>query len=148
MSPLPKLPPASFAERIRKALTDALENAPDEAARNAAVKNLALLPQAKVCTIDSFCYDFVRDHAELLNLPSKLRIADKVEEEVLLDGIIDALIEEKMAECAENQKAGKDDYFLTVYDMFSATAQRFGVCRYVKSPVRCAFKAPVAKKIP
>lgn len=135
-----------LCERIRKALTDALENAPDEAARNAAVKNLALLPQAKVCTIDSFCYDFVRDHAELLNLPSKLRIADKVEEEVLLDGIIDALIEEKMAECAENQRAGKDDYFLTVYDMFSAPRSDSGFVDTLKALYDVLLKRPSPRK--
>lgn len=109
-----------LCERIRKALADAVENAPDEAVRSAAVKNLALLPQAKICTIDSFCYDFVREHAELLGLPSKLRIADDTEMDVLLDGIIDELIEEKMALCRRNRENGKDDYFLTAYDMFSA----------------------------
>ncbi len=109
-----------LCERIRKALADAVENAPDEAVRSAAVKNLALLPQAKICTIDSFCYDFVREHAELLGLPSKLRIADDTEMDVLLDGIIDELIEEKMALCRRNRENGKDGYFLTAYDMFSA----------------------------
>ena len=109
-----------LCERIRKALADAVENASDETVRRAAVKNLALLPQAKICTIDSFCYDFVREHAELLGLPSKLRIADETEMDVLLDGIIDELIEEKMAICRQNRDLGKDDYFLTAYDMFSA----------------------------
>lgn len=101
-----------LCERIRKALADAVENAPDEAVRSAAVKNLALLPQAKICTIDSFCYDFVREHAELLGLPSKLRIADDTEMDVLLDGIIrTSLSKKKWLYAAGTEKMAKTIIF-------------------------------------
>ena len=135
-----------LCERIRKALTEAVENAPDAATRAAAVKNLALLPQAKICTIDSFCYDFVRAHAERLDLPSKLRIADETEMDVLMDGILDALIEEKMAESEKNKRAGKEDYFLTVYDMFSAPRDDNAFIKTLKSVYDALLHRPSPKE--
>lgn len=101
-----------LAERIRRALSERAGD-PDEAVRRAAVRNLALLPQAKIGTIDSFCFDFVKQNFARLGLPPRLRIADETEMDVLLDGIIASLVEEHM------QTSSKDSFFYTVYDMFS-----------------------------
>lgn len=95
-----------LSERIRRALTDKSL----EGNNKRITKNLALLPQAKIRTIDAFCYDLVKEHFQKLSLPPKLRIADTTETEVLLDRIIEEIIEEKL----EN---GGD--FYTLYELFS-----------------------------
>lgn len=101
-----------LSERVRRALSEKAGD-PDEDVRRAAVRNLALLPQAKIGTIDSFCFDFVKQHFARLGLPPKLRIADETEVDVLLDGIIGSLVEEHLKD------PDADGWFYTVYDMFS-----------------------------
>ncbi len=104
-----------LSARIRLALSDKCAETPDARL----FKNLALLPQAKICTIDAFCYDFVKEHAEFLGLPPKVRIADTAEFDVLLTETVETLIEEKMAEFNAEGSAGAGSFFYTVYDMFS-----------------------------
>lgn len=99
-----------LSDRIRLSLTSKVAGT---AQNKNIIKNLALLPQAKISTIDSFCYDLVKDNYQRLGLLPKLRIAEETETDVVLGGIIEEIIEEKMS--SEN----KSPYFLTVYELFS-----------------------------
>ncbi len=128
-----------LAERIRRALSERAGD-PNEAVRRAAVRNLALLPQAKIGTIDSFCFDFVKQHFARLGLPPRLRIADETEMDVLLDGLIASLVEERM------QNSSKDDYFYTVYDMFSGKRNDAPFGETLKGMYRRLTNLPFPKK--
>lgn len=74
-------------------------------------KQLYLLPEADIGTIDSFCGRMVRAHFQLLGLSPKLRIADQKESELLM---IDAM-SETIEECYESG----DPNFLYLADTFT-----------------------------
>lgn len=98
-----------LSDRIRTTLAEKCAVSPSPAL----IRNIALLPQAKICTINSFCLDFVKEHFEKLGLPPKLRIADENECEVLADECITAILEEKLANSEEGS------IFYALYDSFS-----------------------------
>ncbi len=99
-----------LSERIRLSLTAKSAELSDN---TSIVRNLALLPQAKISTIDSFCYDLVKEHYQKLGLLPKLRIAEETETDVILIRILKEIIEEKMSSDDDNK------YFLTVYELLS-----------------------------
>lgn len=99
-----------LSDRIRTALTQKSAEFPDN---KKITRNLALLPQAKICTIDSFCYDIVKDNFQRLGLPPKLRIAEETETDVILARIVGDIVEEKMS-----AQSGSE-YFLTFYELFA-----------------------------
>ena len=121
-----------LAERIRASLT---RQSADGASAEA-FKNLALLPQAKICTIDAFCYDFVKEHFQKLGLPPRLRIAEETEIDVLLDETIGTLIEQAMA------SADKDSFFFTLYDSFSGRKSDAPFSETVKDLYRALVNLP------
>ncbi len=77
------------------------------------IKNLALLPQAKICTIDAFCYDLVKSNFQKLGISPKTRIADENETDVIIDRIFTEIIEERMM----SQEG--HEYFLPLYETLS-----------------------------
>ncbi len=99
-----------LSDRIRTALTQKSAEFPDN---KKITRNLALLPQAKICTIDSFCYDIVKDNFQRLGLPPKLRIAEETETDVILSRIVGDIVEEKMSADSGSE------YFLTFYELFA-----------------------------
>ena len=74
-------------------------------------KQLYLLPEADIGTIDSFCGRVVRSHFQLLGLSPKLRIADDQEAALMR---IDA-----MTEAIEEGYASGDGEFLYMADTFT-----------------------------
>ncbi len=98
-------------ERIRQALIQKNTETPSETA----LKNIALLPQAKICTIDSFCYEFVRDNFQKLSLSPNVRIAESSEINVIVDEVVSGITEEKLASTDDS------GFFYTLYDAFSGT---------------------------
>ena len=81
---------ASAAD-LREKLYEALGKLSSEHPENSHYrKQLYLLPEADIGTIDSFCGRMVRAHFQLLGLSPKLRIADQKESELLM---IDAMSE-------------------------------------------------------
>ena len=80
------------------------------------IKNLALLPQAKICTIDAFCYDLVKSNFQKLGISPKTRIADENETDVIIDRIFTEIIEERMM----SQEG--HEYFLPLYETSSLTS--------------------------
>ncbi|MBR4979859.1 MAG: UvrD-helicase domain-containing protein, partial [Clostridia bacterium] len=77
------------------------------------IKNLALLPQAKICTIDSFCYDLVKENFQKLGISPKTRLADENETAVIIERIFTEIIEERM------RLEEGHEYFLPLYEVLS-----------------------------
>ncbi len=77
------------------------------------IKNLALLPQAKICTIDAFCYDLVKENFQKLGISPKTRIADENETAVIIERIFTEIIEERM------RLEEGHEYFLPLYEVLS-----------------------------
>ncbi len=54
-------------------------------------RKLVMLAAAKICTIDSFCTDFLRSHCDKLNLTPAFRVPDKAEIAVLAENVLDGI---------------------------------------------------------
>ena len=79
-----------LSDRIRISLTKQSLLNPED---HCLTRNIALLPQAKIGTIDSFCYDLVKENFQKLGLPPKLRIAEETETDVMLTRIVGEVVE-------------------------------------------------------
>lgn len=77
-------------QRISDALTDMLKNDPGNPRL---INQQLLLPTAKICTIDSFCSDLVRENFQALDLPPDFRIGDEGELQLLSKQAIDMAME-------------------------------------------------------
>jgi len=66
-------------ERIGKALRNSAKDETDAVMRSYLKNQLSLLGSAHICTIDSFCYDVVRQNFFSANLPSDISIGENGE---------------------------------------------------------------------
>ncbi len=82
---------AEMKERIRLALEEALEKAPGSRHLE---RQLALLPQATITTLHSFCLEVVERYAPVIGLDPGFRIANDTEAELLRMDTLDELFEE------------------------------------------------------
>ena len=69
---------AEMYERISKSLRKAMETADDEL-REYLSSQLSALGSAHICTIDSFCYDVLKQNFYKVGLPSDISIGDSGE---------------------------------------------------------------------
>lgn len=70
---------AEMKERIAKALRNEAKQSVDPQVRKHMKKQLTLLGSAQICTIDSFCFDVVRQNFFKANLPSDISIGESGE---------------------------------------------------------------------
>lgn len=86
---------AEMKERIGKALRNAAKEETNPEMRKYLKRQLSLLGSAKICTIDSFCYDVVKQNFFKANIPSDISIGETGELSLLklaaLEETIDAL---------------------------------------------------------
>ena len=78
-------------ERIGAALTELIKK--DPANRNL-ISQQILLPSSKICTIDSFCSDLVKENFQALSLSPDFKIADEGELELLSKQAMDITMEQ------------------------------------------------------
>ncbi len=87
---------AEMRSRIEKRLEEEIAEKPWDAAL---IKQKHLLGSAKICTIDSFCIDLVRENFEKLGISPDFKISDgnslKATNEAVLGEIINHYLEEK-----------------------------------------------------
>ena len=126
-----------MSNRIRKALTERSRLYPEN---KKLIRNIALLPQARISTISSFCLDLIKENYQKLGLSPKLRIAEEDEIGMMLDRIADRIIEKKLSE-PENHP-----YFLTLYETFSGKKSDAGFSESIKSFYKSLTNMPSMKK--
>lgn len=111
---------AEMKSRIAKALLEIIRKDPNN---TNAHRQLALLPNAKVSTIDSFCIGLVRENFFKLDIEQDFKILDNSENAVLektaMDEVLDFLYEN-----------GGDD-FKSLVNMFSSTKDDKGFVEVV-----------------
>ena len=78
-------------QKISAALTAAVRENPDNQHLK---RQLYMLPSAKICTIDSYCGEILRQNCERVGIAPGYRIADGVECELLASSILTGLINE------------------------------------------------------
>ncbi|GAW91170.1 helicase-exonuclease AddAB subunit AddA [Calderihabitans maritimus] len=98
---------AEMRQRIGKALEEALERDPDNAYLR---RQRALLNQASISTIHSFCLEVIRRYYYRLDLDPAFRVADENEAALLRLETVDDLFEELYA--------SRDEEFLTLVEHY------------------------------
>lgn len=77
-------------QKISRELTRAVRENPDNAHLK---RQLYMLPSAKICTIDSYCGEILRQNCERVGISPGYRIAEEVECELLANNILSAIID-------------------------------------------------------
>ncbi|MBE6680876.1 MAG: hypothetical protein E7600_01145 [Ruminococcaceae bacterium] len=100
-----------LSDRIRNKLSERAANEP----RNKKIlNNLALLPLAKIKTINSFCYEIVRDNFQKLGLSASVRIADEAETDVIREKLMNEVVDDYF------ETNGDDKAFIAAYEIFAS----------------------------
>lgn len=97
--------------RVAAALERALQESPES---NHLKKQLALLQQAAISTLHSFCMDLIRRHAYLLDIDPGFHIANEIEADMLRQEVLEDLFESWYGKEFVDQEA-----FFAVVDRFS-----------------------------
>ena len=101
-----------LCDRIRKKLS---ERAAENPENKKILRNIALMPLAKIMTINAFCYELVRENFQKLGLSATVRIADEAEMLVLRQKTMNEVVDEYF------EKHGDDEGFLCAYEIFSSS---------------------------
>ncbi len=86
---------AEMRERLLDAVTKAAEAHPSDTHLQ---RQIALVHNAQISTIDSFCLDVVSNHFHRIGIEPGFRFADEVEKQLLMEEVYDAVLEEAYAE--------------------------------------------------
>ncbi len=98
---------SEMRERIGAALSQRLLQAPEN---DHLEKQSALLHNAKITTIDSFCQSVLRNHFESVDLDPAFRVADENEIRLIREDILGELLEERFEEGEAQFLAFADAY--------------------------------------
>lgn len=98
---------AELRERILREIYARLDTEPDNSHLAA---QITLLPLANITTIDSFCYNVVKNNANALGLDSSFQIMDNAECEMLKDEVLEKTLA---------------DFYQNPSDDFSAFSERY-----------------------
>lgn len=80
---------SEMKERLRERLEELMEEAPEENIAN----QLALLNNASITTIDSFCAKVVKENFDKIDIDPGYRLADETEIDLLKNDILDEILE-------------------------------------------------------
>ncbi len=90
---------AEMRERIRMKIMECLEEEPENEHLQ---KQVALIHNAQITTIDSFCLFVIRNNFNDIGLDPGFRIADEGELKLMKQDVLDALLEEEFAKASED----------------------------------------------
>lgn len=98
---------AQMKDKIRKALDSILDENPGDVNL---LRQIALLNNAQITTIDSFCLWIIRNHFPEVNLDPGFRIMDEGEKKLIENDVLEDVLEEFYAEA--------DEEFFNLVDAF------------------------------
>ncbi|MBQ7399104.1 MAG: UvrD-helicase domain-containing protein [Clostridia bacterium] len=101
-----------LSDRIRKKLSERAAAFPDN---KKIIRNIALMPLAKIMTINAFCYELVRENFQKMGLSASVRIADEAEVEVIRQKIMNEVVDGYFEE------HGDDESFIATYEVFASS---------------------------
>lgn len=145
-------------ERITSALRKKLADEPDNARVE---KQLYMLANAKISTIDSFCNDILKNNAERFGISPSYRIADPAEAEILAHSIWSSLISaayngdlsptitpenfEELSSCLVGVKndSSLEDVFSLLYEKSKSQEQGVGIFREFADSIKKYAELPV-----
>ena len=126
---------AEMRSRINKSLNSILNTNPND--RNIR-KQLSFLPNAKICTIDSFCINLVRDNFYTLSINQDFKTFDESELQLLEDGVIGEVISDYF----ENN----DKEFISLIELFTTPNNDKAITSVIKKILRFIYAQPFPYK--
>lgn len=116
---------SQMKDKISQAIERMLEVEPDN---EYYIKQMNLVGQANILTIDSFCYKIVKEYFHVLSIDPGIRIAEEADLAILQQDILEEVMEEfygnneAFAAFSESYSADKndaavEDYILKIYNM-------------------------------
>ena len=132
------------ASELKSKISSALAGAVAKNPKNKELeRQLFLLPEAKIKTIDSFCADILRQNADSVGVPFNYRIADVAECELMSRSVLEAMIEavysgnapeiatpeefEALADCLTDSKKAEELYEVFAYVYGKCESSLLGV---------------------
>lgn len=122
---------AEMRYRISKALNSCIKENPNEQFYR---KQLSLLPNAKICTIDSFCANLVKEHFYDLSINQDFSMLDESENGLLEDTVINEVLDDFF------EKGEKS--FFSLVELFTAPNNDKPVITAVKKILRYIYAQP------
>lgn len=125
---------AEMRDRLRTALENRISSEEDQVLTVRLKKQLLLLRDAKICTIDAFCASVVRNHFYALDIDPAFRIGDSGEMELLKNDVLSDLLE---SEYEQGNEA-----FLDFTETFASGKNDSGVEELIRDLFRLSESAP------
>ncbi len=111
---------AEMRERVLAAIEDAVEKHPDD---THLLRQAALIHNAQITTVDSFCLHVVSDHFHRIDLEPGFRIADEGELTLMMEDVCDGVM--------EGFYEKKDPDFLKFADGYSGAKSDRAICNMI-----------------
>lgn len=127
--------------RIGEAMEQRLLEEPDNERLQ---RQLALLHNAQITTIDSFCQNIIRNYFHVIGLDPVFRVADEAEMTIMRGQVLDEVLEESYRQ-AEEMDAAEDGLpgdFLQLVDMLSSGRDDSAVETLIQDLYQMAMSAP------
>lgn len=122
---------AEMRSRIEAKLTERLEQNPTNLHLT---RQMLLFPSAKICTIDSFCIDLVRENFDKLGVSPDFKIVE--------DNVLTAIRNEAISEVFEEQFSKNDKTFLKLLEVVGSRYDDSTLAGYVKRIQEFTSKLP------
>lgn len=122
---------AEMRYRISKSLNARIKENPGESFYR---KQLSLLPNARICTIDAFCTNLVKEHFYDLSINQDFSLLDESELQLLEDTVINEVLDEFFSE--------GDRDFMSLIESFTTPNNDKPVINAVKKLLRFIYAQP------
>ena len=103
-------------QRVGKALEEALVEHPGDKRLQ---KQLSLLHNAQITTIDSFCQSIIRNYFHVIDLDPVFRVADDTEIKLMKQEVLDEVLEECYQRAEAEPETEENRNFIAMIDAFS-----------------------------
>ena len=113
---------AEMRSRIEKRLGEEIKNNPND---TALLLQKHLLPSAKICTIDSFCIDLVRENFEKLGIEPDFKICDGAELAPINNAVLEKIIKRYFEE--------ENPLFSDLLDLFGCEYDEVRFIEFIKN---------------
>lgn len=122
---------AEMRYRISKSLNKCIKENPNEPFYR---KQLSLLPNAKICTIDAFCTNLVKEHFYDLSINQDFSLLDESELQLLEDTVINDVLDEFFEQ--------NDKHFMSLVETFTTPNNDKPIINTVKKILRFIYAQP------
>ena len=103
---------AEMRGRIGEALQQKLEQAPDD---DNLQRQIGLLHNAQITTIDSFCQHIIRNYFHVIDLDPMFQVGDETDLKIMKEAVLGEVLEQKYADARQKE----NQVFLDAMQMFA-----------------------------